>query len=171
MNSFDIAVYLVLAVAIIAGFRAGLLRSGVTILGYLLAMPIAVWATSLIVPQIAGNPAVSMTQNSLIFFASFVVAGIVLGTLLRMAVNDMIGSDIGLGDRLGGAALGAVRVFLIAVTMVLIFDQLIPPTLQPAFLVGSQLRPMLSAAGQKGFKSLPPEATAMIDQFKRDHRI
>jgi membrane protein required for colicin V production len=171
MNSFDIAVYLVLAVAMIAGFRAGLLRSGVTILGYLLAMPIAVWATSLIVPQIAGNPAVSMTQNSLIFFASFVVAGIVLGTLLRMAVNDMIGSDIGLGDRLGGAALGAIRVFLIAVTMVLIFDQLIPPTLQPAFLVGSQLRPMLSAAGQKGFKSLPPEATAMIDQFKRDHRI
>jgi membrane protein required for colicin V production len=171
MNSFDIAVYLVLAVAVVAGFRAGLLRSGVTILGYLLAMPIAVWATSLIVPQIAGNPAVSMTQNSLIFFASFVVAGIVLGTLLRMAVNDMIGSDIGLGDRLGGAALGAIRVFLIAVTMVLIFDQLIPPTLQPAFLVGSQLRPMLSAAGQKGFKSLPPEATAMIDQFKRDHRI
>ena len=171
MNSFDIAVYLVLAVAIIAGFRAGLLRSGVTILGYLLAMPIAVWATSLIVPQVAGNAAVSMTQNSLIFFASFVVAGIVLGTLLRMAVNDMIGSDIGLGDRLGGAALGAIRVFLIAVTMVLIFDQLIPPTLQPAFLVGSQLRPMLSAAGQKGFKSLPPEATAMIDQFKRDHRI
>ena len=171
MNSFDIAVYLVLAVAIIAGFRAGLLRSGVTILGYLLAMPIAVWATSLIVPQIAGNSAVSMTQNSLIFFASFGVVGIVLGTLLRMAVNDMIGSDIGLGDRLGGAALGAVRIFLIAVTMVLIFDQLIPPTLQPAFLVGSQLRPMLSAAGQKGFKSLPPEATAMIDQFKRDHRI
>jgi membrane protein required for colicin V production len=171
MNSFDIAVYLVLAVAVIAGFRAGLLRSGVTILGYLLAMPIAVWATSLIVPQVAGNAAVSMTQNSLIFFASFVVAGIVLGTLLRMAVNDMIGSDIGLGDRLGGAALGAIRVFLIAVTMVLIFDQLIPPTLQPAFLAGSQLRPMLSAAGQKGFKSLPPEATAMIDQFKRDHRI
>jgi membrane protein required for colicin V production len=171
MNSFDVAVYLVLAVAVIAGFRAGLLRSGVTILGYLLAMPIAVWATSLIVPQVAGNAAVSMTQNSLIFFASFVVAGIVLGTLLRMAVNDMIGSDIGLGDRLGGAALGAIRVFLIAVTMVLIFDQLIPPTLQPAFLAGSQLRPMLSAAGQKGFKSLPPEATAMIDQFKRDHRI
>jgi membrane protein required for colicin V production len=171
MNSFDIAVYLVLAVAIIAGFRAGLLRSGVTILGYLLAMPIAVWATSLIVPQVAGNATVSMTQNSLIFFASFVVAGIVLGTLLRMAVNDMIGSDIGLGDRLGGAALGAIRVFLIAVTMVLIFDQLIPPHLQPAFLTGSQLRPMLSAAGQKGFKSLPPKATAMIDQFKRDHRI
>jgi membrane protein required for colicin V production len=171
MNSFDITVYLVLVVAVVAGFRAGLLRSGVTILGYLFAMPIAVWATALIVPQIGGNPAVPLTQNSLIFFATFLVAGIVLGTLLRMAVNDMIGPDIGLGDRLGGAALGAVRVCLIAVTMVLIFDQLIPPGMQPAFLTGSQLRPMLSVAGQKGFRSLPPEATAYIDQLKRDHRI
>src|SRR6266568_1921162 len=90
MNGFDITVYLVLGVGVVAGFRAGLLRSGVTILGYLLAMPIAVWATALIVAQIGGNPAVPLTQNSLIFFATFLVAGIVLGALLRMAVNDMI---------------------------------------------------------------------------------
>jgi membrane protein required for colicin V production len=171
MNSFDLTFYVVLLVAVVAGFRAGLLRSGVTILGYLFAMPIAVWATSLIIPQVGGNSAVPLTQNSLIFFAVFLVAGIVLGTLLRMMVNDMIGSDIGLGDRLGGAALGAIRVFLIAVTMVLIFDQLIPPTLQPAFLAGSQLRPMLSIAGRKGLASLPPEAVAQIDQLKRDHRL
>jgi membrane protein required for colicin V production len=171
MNSFDLAVCVVLVVAVVAGFRAGLLRSGVTILGYLLAMPIAVWATSRIVPQVGGNSTVPLVQNSLIFFATFLVAGIVLGTLLRMAVNDMIGSDIGIGDRLGGAALGAVRVFLIAVTMVLVFDQLIPPAVQPAFLTGSQLRPMLSVAGQKGFRSLPPEAIAYADQLKRDHRI
>ena len=171
MNSFDLTVYVVLLVAVVAGFRAGLLRSGVTILGYLLAMPIAVWVTSLLVPQIDGGPAMPVSQNALIFFAIFLVAGIALGTLLRMMVNDLIGSDIGLGDRLGGAALGAVRVFLIAVTMVLIFDQLIPPTLQPAFLAGSQLRPVLSLAGQKGLASLPPEAIAQIDQLKRDHRI
>src|SRR5881394_4311879 len=129
MNSFDLTVYAVLAIAVIAGFRAGLLRSGVTILGYLVAMPIAVWATSLILAQInsAGGP---LAQSSMVFFAAFLIAGIVLGTLLRMAVNDMVGSEIGLGDRLGGAALGAIRVMLIAVTMVLIFDQLIPPTLQ-----------------------------------------
>ena len=171
MNSFDIAVYIVLAVAVVAGFKAGLLRSGLTIAGYLFAMPIAVWATARIAPQIGGDPTEPLAQNFLVFFAIFVVAGIVLGTLLRMAVNDMIGSDIGLGDRLGGAALSAVRVLLVAVTMVLIFDRLIPPDQQPAFLVGSQLRPMLSMAGQSGFKSLPPEATAYIDQLKRDHQI
>ena len=107
----------------------------------------------------------------MVFFAIFLVTGIVLGTLLRMMVNGMIGSDIGLGDRLGGAALGAIRVLLIAVTMVLIFDQLIPPTLQPTFLAGSQLRPLFSIAGQKGLASLPPEAMAQIDQLKRDHRL
>jgi membrane protein required for colicin V production len=43
MNSFDVVVYVGLIVAMVIGFRAGLLRSAVTILGYLLAMPIAVW--------------------------------------------------------------------------------------------------------------------------------
>ena len=171
MNSFDLAVSIVLVVAVLAGFRAGLLRSGVTILGYVFAMPISVWAMSLIVPQIGGNSAVPLTQDFFLFFAIFLATGVVLGTLLRMMINDMIGSEIGLGDRLGGAMLGAVRVFLIAVTMVLIFDRLIPTTLQPAFLAGSQLRPMLSLAGQKGLASLPPETIAQIDQLKRDHRL
>ena len=55
--------------------------------------------------------------------------------------------------------------------MVLIFDRLIPPDREPAFLRGSQLRPMLSKAGQMGVKSLPPETTAFIDQLKKDRRM
>ena len=85
----------------------------------------------------------------------------VLGKLMRMALDETIGSEAGIGDRLAGAALGAVRVGLVAITLVLIFDQLVPADRQPAFLNGSQLRPLLSAAGQKGFKSLPPEVTAI----------
>jgi hypothetical protein len=46
MNSFDIAVYLGLMIAVATGFNTGLLRSAVTILAYLIAMPIAVWAMS-----------------------------------------------------------------------------------------------------------------------------
>jgi membrane protein required for colicin V production len=45
---------------------------------------------------------------------------------------------------------------------------LIPASLQPAYLVGSRLRPLLSIAGQKGFKSLPPDVIAYIDQLKRN---
>jgi membrane protein required for colicin V production len=170
MNSFDIVVCLALVIAIVAGFKAGLLRSAITILAYLVAMPIAVWIMSLLAPAIGGSDA-PVTQNSVVFFAIFLVAGMVLGWLARMALDDAIGSETSFGDRLGGAVLGAVRVGLVAITLVLIFDQLVPADRQPAYLTGSQLRPWLSTMGQRGFRSLPPEVTAYIDRLKRDRRI
>lgn len=171
MNTFDVVVYAGLIVAAVTGFNAGLLRSAVTILGYLIAMPIAVWVTSLMSPQVAAKLASPLTQNSLLFLRSFLVAGIVLGKLLRMAIDDAVGPDVGFADRLSGATLGAVRVGLVAVTFVLIFDKLVPADRQPSYLAGSQLRPLLSQAGAKGFKSLPPDVAVYIDQLKKDRHI
>ena len=171
MNIFDAIVCLALVIATITGFKTGLLRSVVTILAYLLAMPIAVWLMSLLSPQIANKFDSPLTQNSLLFFGIFLGAGMVLGKLARLALDDAIGSEAGIGDRLAGAALGAARVGLVAVTLVLIFDQLVPTDRQPVFLTGSQLRPLLSAAGQKGFRSLPPDVTATLDRLKREQRI
>jgi membrane protein required for colicin V production len=171
MNSFDAVVYIGLVIAVVTGFNAGLLRSAVTILAYLVAMPIAVWAMSLVSPGIDGKAGTPLMQNSLLFFGTFLISGIVLGKLMRMALDDAIGPQAGIGDRLAGAALGAVRVGLVAVTVVLIFDQLVPSDRQPAYLVGSQLRPLLSVAGQRGFKSLPPDVVAYIDRLKKDRRI
>ena len=171
MNSFDAVVYLGLVIAVVTGFNAGLLRSAVTILAYLIAMPIAVWAMSLVSPEIDGRFSSPLIQNSLLFFGIFLIIGIVLGKLMRMALDETIGPGSGIGDRLAGAALGAVRVGLVAITLVLIFDQLVPSDRQPAYLIGSQLRPLLSMAGQKGFKSLPPDVAATIDRLKKDRRI
>ena len=56
MNRFDAVVYAGLVVAVVTGFNAGLLRSAVTILAYLFAMPIAVWAMSLVSPGSTGQP-------------------------------------------------------------------------------------------------------------------
>jgi len=47
----------------------------------------------------------------------------------------------------------------------------VPADRQPAFLNGSQLRPLLSQVGQRGFRSLPPDVVAYIDRLKRDRRI
>ena len=171
MNSFDAVVYLGLVIAVVTGFNAGLLRSAVTILAYLIAMPIAVWAMSLVSPETDGRFSSPLMQNSLLFFGIFLITGIVLGKLMRMALDETIGPGSGIGDRLAGAALGAVRVGLVAITLVLIFDQLVPSDRQPAYLTGSQLRPLLSMAGQKGFKSLPPDVAATIDRLKKDRRI
>jgi membrane protein required for colicin V production len=160
MNSFDAVVYLGLVIAVVTGFNAGLLRSAVTILAYLIAMPIAVWAMSLVSPEIDGRFSSPLIQNSLLFFGIFLITGIVLGKLMRMALDETIGPGSGIGDRLAGAALGAVRVGLVAITLVLIFDQLVPSDRQPAYLTGSQLRPLLSMAGQKGFTINPCRLTS-----------
>ena len=166
MNSFDAAVFIGLVFAVVNGFKAGLLRSAVTILAYLIAMPIAVWVMSLVGPQLG-----PIAQNSPLLFGIFLVTGIVLGKWMRMALDEAVGPGAGIGDRLAGAALGAVRVGLVAITLVLTFDQLGSAGRQPAWLTGSQLRPLLSVAGQKGFGSLPPEVAAAIDRLKRERQL
>src|ERR1700687_3991410 len=167
MNSFDAAVYVGLVLALVAGFKAGLLRSAVTILAYLVATPIALWIMSFVAPEIDGK---QPAQTSLLFFGIFLIAGMVLGKSMRMALDETIGPGAGIGDRLAGAALGAISVGLVAVTLVLTFDRLVPSDRQPAYLTGSNLRPLLSEAGQMGFKSLPPDVAAYVDRIKKDRR-
>jgi membrane protein required for colicin V production len=171
MNGFDAAVYLGLAIAVVTGFNAGLLRSAVTILAYLIAMPIAVWAMSFVSPAIGSKPGTPLLENAPILFGIFLATGIGLGKLMRIALDETIGSEPGLGDRLAGAALGVVRVGLIATTVVLMFDTLVPSDRQPAYLAASRLRPLLSVAGQRGFQSLPPDVVAYIDRLRKDQRI
>jgi len=72
---------------------------------------------------------------------------------------------------MAGAVLGAVRIFLVAVLVVVAFDRIIPTDRQPPFLVGSRLRPYLSAAGQKGLQSLPPDVEDYIDRLKRERGL
>ena len=50
INGFDLAVYAGFLIAVTSGFSTGLVRSGVTILAYLVAMPIAVWVMSYVPP-------------------------------------------------------------------------------------------------------------------------
>ena len=177
MNSFDAAVYLVLLFALVTGFNTGLLRSAITILAYLIAMPIAMMATSLLAPQIGGKfgsdfgPALgpALAQNSMLFFGIFLISGMLLGQVGRLALDDATGAP-SLVDRIGGATLGTVRVGLIATTLVLVFDQFVPAGFQPAFLTGSQLRPLFSTAGQLGLKSLPPDLAATIARLKQAQR-
>ncbi len=165
MNSFDIAVFIGLAVAVFGGFSTGLVRSAVTILAYLVAMPLAVWVMSYVPPLDQGS-ASPLPHNAGFFLGAFFVIGMALGKLARMMVNEAIGDDAGIADRFGGAALGALRVGLVATSLVLVFDRILPPGREPAFLAGSQLRPLFSDFGKRGFRSLPPDAVAAIDRLK-----
>src|ERR1700761_4910902 len=171
MNPFDIAVSIALLVAMVAGFNAGLLRSAVTILAYLIGMPLAVWLMSMLSAHVDLATSAPLAQPTLMFSAVFLITGMVLGKIARVAIDDAIGSEPGIGDRLLGALLGAARVGLVAITLVAVFDQLVPADRQPGYLVGSQVRPLLSMGGARGIRSLPPDAARYIDRLKRAQQI
>ena len=170
MNSFDAVVYLGLTIAVVTGFNTGLLRSAIAILAYIAAMPIAMGLVPLVSPQLDGQHALPFAQNSPLFFGVFLVSGMVLGKLACLVLDDVIGPQAGIGDRLAGATLGAVRVGLIA-PAVRCSKRSLPANMQPAFMAGSKLRSPLSAAGQLGVKSLPPDLVAAIDRLKKDRHI
>jgi membrane protein required for colicin V production len=167
MNLFDAAVYICLFVAVVMGFMSGMLRSLATIFGYVAAMGLAVALAPVITAQFKLPPA----QTWLVFGGIFLGAGMLLSALLRLTVSEMVGPTISIPDRVAGALLGAVRVGLLAVVLVLVFDRIIPPGREPAFLKGSQWRPVLSQAGQQGLRALPPDVEAYIDRLKRERGI
>ncbi len=171
VNLFDLAVYVGLAFAIVAGFRSGLLRSLATIFGYVIAAPVAVALMPYLTPILAERFRLPPTQMSLAFFGVFFVIGQVLAALLRGAVGEIAGPQIGPADRASGALLGALRVVLLAVLMVLVFERIIPPGREPAFLRESTLRPVLSQAGRQGLRQLPPDVTDYIDRMKRERGL
>jgi len=170
MNSFDIAVAIGLLLGVGTGFSTGLIRSAVTIMAYLLAMPIAVWVMSY-VPPLDGGSGSPLGSNWGFLVGAFILIGMVLGKLGRITVDEAVGPDPGLADRFCGAALGALRVALVATSVVLTFDRLIPIGREPAFLEGSQLRPFFSAMAQRGFRSLPPDVAATIDRLTQQRHI
>ena len=170
MNAFDVVVAAAAVVAIVLGFSTGLLRSLATILGYLVAAPLAVAITPYVM-AIALGRSMSSDNAWLMLVIVFVAAGAGISALLRIVVGEFVGPDVGAFDRVAGAALGAVRIGLIAVLIVVVFDRIIPADRQPQFLVGSKLRPYLSAAGRVGLRSLPPEVESYIDRVKREHGL
>jgi membrane protein required for colicin V production len=168
---FDLVVYAFTALALVLGFTSGLLRSMAAIIGYVIAAPIALGTAPAMSYFLATRFQMAPAYSSLVLVAILVVTGIIFGAILRRAVNDLIGPDVSIPDRIAGAALGALRIGLVAVLIVVIFDRIIPPNRTPGFLQQSKLRPHLSAAGQAGVKTLPPEVVEYIDGLKRSRGL
>jgi membrane protein required for colicin V production len=170
-NPFDLAIYVCLFVAVVMGFMTGLLRSLATIIGYIGGMGVAVAAGPRVTPLLTTYLKMPTPQTWIVFVAIFVAAGAGLSALLRLAVSEMIGPNVSVPDRIAGAALGALRIALLSVLLVLVSDRIIPPGREPNFLKGSLWRPVLSDAAQHGLQSLPPEVEDYIDRLKRQRRL
>lgn len=171
INTFDAAIYIFLFLAVVMGLMTGLLRSLATIFGYVAEMGIVVALAPQLAPLLSAQFRLSPAQTWIALGVTFVVAGIALGALLRVFVNEMVGPNVSIPDRVAGALLGGVRVILVAVVLVLVCDRIIPPSREPGFLKGSQCRPVLSQAGRQGLSKLPPEVEAYIDRLKKQQGL
>ena len=163
---FDIIVYTLLALAVILGFRSGLLRSLATILGYVVATPFAIGVAPALSYWLARNYGMAPTFNGVVIAGVLLVSGILMGALFRRAVADLTGEHIGIGDRALGGILGGVRVALVGVLIILIFDQVFPPGREPGFLRDSKTKPYFSAAGQAGLRKLPPDVAQYLERLR-----
>ncbi|MGC1913822.1 MAG: CvpA family protein [Pseudolabrys sp.] len=177
-NTFDLAVYVCLFVAVVMGFMTGLLRGLATIFDYICGIGIAVAVTPKAISLLANYPKIPTPQTWVTFIAIFIAAwcfdqrrGALISGVLRMIVSGMVGRNVSVPDRVAGAALGAIRIAMLAILLVLVFDRIIPTGREPAFLKGSQWRPVLSSAAQYGLQSLPTAAENYIDRLKRQRRL
>jgi membrane protein required for colicin V production len=174
VNPFDAVVAALAILAIVMGFSSGLLRSLASMLGYLAAAPLALAITSAMTGATTGSAAkfvLPSGQTWLLLSIVFVAVGTGVSALLRLLVAEFTGSRPSPLDRAAGATLGALRILLVAVLVVVVFDRVIPADLQPAWLTGSRLRPYLSAAGREGLQSLPAEVEDYIDRLKRERGL
>lgn len=168
---FDAVIYAFGALAFLMGFNAGLLRSLATIIGYVIAAPVALAIAPAATLFLGQHYEMPPAYNGAVTAVILVVAGVLFSALLRRMLNDAVGTEIGLVDRAAGALLGAARIALVAVMIAVIFDRIIPPGRQPEWLKDSQLYPKLSAWGQLGVKALPPEAIGYIDRLKKERGL
>jgi membrane protein required for colicin V production len=171
VNYFDAFVTLVAIAAIALGFVSGLLRSLATIVGYLIAAPIAVGIGARLTEIFLGQSKLSPDQIWFGLCVVFIAVGFSISAVMRFVIGEIFGADVSLIDRIAGAVLGAVRIFFVLVLIVVVFDHVIPSYNQPEFLIGSRLRPYLSAAGRHGLDSLPPGVESYIDRLKRERDI
>jgi membrane protein required for colicin V production len=171
MNSFDAVVALVMLLAAALGFRAGLLRSVATMIGYLAAAPLAIAVTPRVTAFTVGPSMLAPNKLGFMLCMIFVALGLGIGALLRVAIHEFAGPDVGALDRVAGATLGAARMAIVAALIVVVWDRLLPGELQPHYLVGSQLRPYLSEFGHRSLQTLWPDIDGYIDQFRREHPV
>ncbi len=171
MNFFDAAIYLFALVAIVTGFNAGLLRSLATILAYAAAAPLAIAFSPRITSFLIERNFLTADKAAYVPFVVLLALGFVLGVLLRHAVAGLTGDHTVFIDRVLGAVLGAVRVALLGILLIVIFERMIPAGSEPSWLADSKLRPYFSAAGAAGLRALPPETAAYIDRFKKERGL
>jgi membrane protein required for colicin V production len=165
MNWLDIFLGATIAISTAAGFARGFLRIGIGLAATVLAFVAASWlyadAGAWAIPYTSSRGVANLV-GYLLVFTGILIAGSIAG---RIAAKVFKWIGLSWLDRLGGAALGALRGGLIALIVVLAVAAFLPGSPPPA-LQGSRVAPHVLEAANVLAATTSPE---MKRQFRQTY--
>lgn len=161
MTLFDIIALLVLSVSTLVGLVRGALREVTTVLAFVLAVALAIFALPFTGPMARAAVHPSWAANAVAVLAVF-LAVYILARVTAAAMTRGVHSTRALGgaDRVIGAGFGLARGLVVLGLFNLAFSLAPPPGGTPAWVGQAKLYP-LSAACARTLLALAPKGSAL----------
>ena len=165
MTLFDLIALSVILVSAGIGFARGAVREVMTILAFVLAALLAVFALRATGPLARGLIDPDWAATAFAVVATFVVSYIglrVVGSLLTKQIHTI--ETLGLLDRSAGVGFGLVRALILLGVFNLVFNIASPVERIPKWISHAALYP-LSEMSAKVLRALAPEGSAVADKL------
>jgi membrane protein required for colicin V production len=165
LTLFDIIAVLILGVSVLVGFARGALREVATVISFVLAVIIAIFALRLTGPlaRAAVHPAWAATGVALVvvFLAAYIAFRVLASNLMRSVHNVRA---LGTLDRIVGAGFGLVRGLVVLGIFYLAFNLAPPPMGTPAWIANAKLYPLAHACAD-ALRTLAPRGSALAGKL------
>lgn len=161
MTLFDLIAILILGVSALVGFVRGATREMMTVVAFILAILISIFALRFVGPIFRHSIHPDWLGNTLaiviVFIAAYIVVRVIGGALTRGIHKTQ---TLGTADRIIGVGFGLVRALVLLGVFFLVFNAATPRERVPHWISGAALYP-LAQGSAKVMSALAPEGSAM----------
>jgi membrane protein required for colicin V production len=165
LTLFDIIAVLILGVSVLVGFLRGALREVATVIAFVAAVIIAIFALRLTGPvaRAAVHPSWAATGVALVvvFLAAYIALRVLASNLMR-GVHSV--RALGTLDRIVGSGFGLVRGLVVLGVFYLAFNLAPPPTGTPSWIADAKLYPLARACADT-LRALAPKGSAIAGKI------
>lgn len=109
MSGIDIIIAVVVLIGLWRGFKVGLIKTAVGLVGWLIALIAATRLASSIAPQMSGIVENPVLQTALAFLVVVIVILAIMHVLAYVFASALKGLRLGIVDKIAGSVLGAAK--------------------------------------------------------------
>jgi membrane protein required for colicin V production len=165
VTQFDLIAIVILAVSALIGFARGALRELITVIAFVLAVAVALFALRFTGPLARHWLHPSWVGNVAALLAGFLVSYIairIVGAGIARRVHDV--GALGGIDRAAGVGIGLIRGFVILGVFQMVFSAATPRERMPQWISHAALYPA-AAESAKALKALEPGGLALAGKL------